>query len=84
MAHSYSSGFELGSGFVIAYILAMTLSTFPSTTVSEKLNAIAAIAADVYGPTPGSICSSFKLVGNTPSKSVTIIRAHFRRFRALA
>ena len=46
--------------------------------------AIAAIAADVYGPTPGSICSSFKLVGNTPSKSVTIIREHFKRFRALA
>ena len=54
-------------GVLIRYTRAMTLSTFPSTGVASFPNAMAAIAAAVYGPIPGNFNNSASSFGNSPA-----------------
>ncbi len=66
-ANAVSSGLAAGSGVSTANSRAMTRSTLPSTTVDGSSNAMAAIAAAVYGPTPGSARSVSLVAGNRPA-----------------
>jgi hypothetical protein len=56
--------------YLLLYLV-MTLTTFPSTNPTASLKAIEAIAAAVYGPTPGNCRNFSAVVGMMPFISLT-------------
>ncbi len=66
VASCWISGFDCGSGSSTANSRDTTRSMLPSTGMVRRPNAIAAIAAAVYGPIPGSARKPSSVSGNAP------------------
>ncbi len=71
-----------GSGASIANTRAATRSTLPSTGTAGTPNAMAATAAAVYGPMPGSARKPIRSRGKPPAAATALAQACRLRARA--
>ena len=82
-AYCLAAAAALGSATASARSLESTLTTLPSTTATLRPQAIDAMAAEVYAPTPGIFCSPASSLGNSPPSSSATYLAPLSRNAAL-